>query len=295
MTDEEYLKKVLEEQTLLEGGDELTSLEQHRKDVERLLKKEFGVGPTLREGGSKAKGTMVKELYDLDLTYYFPREDEGAGETIKEIFEGIEKVLQTEYRTQRKGVAVRLLDCEQGTDFHVDVVPGRFVNGDDGEAFLYPVFSDKERLQTNLEMHVEHVRNSGVVDAIRMLKLWKVRRQISVKTFALELLAIDLLAKRNSLRLTGQLKQVWTEFRDNVDNLTIMDPANSNNDLSALLNSDVRGQLREHARDALKTIETKGWEAVFGELEETMAAKTEALRRVALSAPTPMKPWCCGV
>jgi len=293
MTDEEYLRKVLEEQTLAEDGEELRNLEQHRKAVERLLKTEFGSGPALREGGSKAKGTMVREAYDLDLPYYFPRDDESGGETIKEIFERVEKVLQREYRTQRKGVSVRLLDCEQGTDFHVDVVPGRFVDGDDGDAFLYPSTSDKERLQTNLETHIEYVRDSGVVDAIRLLKLWKARRQIGIKTFGLELLTIDLLASRKNLTLPNQLKRVWTEFRDEIDNLTIADPANTNNDLSELLNSDVRRQLRDHARDTLKAIEEKGWAAVFGELEETKkAAKAEALRRVALSSPTPTKPWC---
>ena len=292
MIDEEYLRKVLQEQTLVEGGKELTSLAQHRKDVDQLLKKEFGHGRALREGGSKAKGTMVKEAYDLDLLYYFHRDDESAGETIREVFEGVEEVLQEQYRTQRKGVAVRLLDCEQGTDFHVDVVPGRFVSGDNGEAFLYPAGSDKERLQTNLDTHIEHVRDSGVVGAIRLLKLWKARRQICIKTFGLELLAIDLLVGKKSLAVTDQLMHVWTQLRDNMDNLSVVDPANSNNDLSELLNTNVRHLLVDNARATLKTIEDHGWEGVFGELEETnKAAKVEALRRVALSSPTPSKPW----
>lgn len=295
MTDDEYLQKVLEEQTLAKDSDEMAKLEQHRKDVEALLKKEFGSGPKLREGGSKAKGTMVKEAYDLDLPYYFARDDESAGKTIREIFERVETALQRSYRTRRKGVAVRLLDCEQGTDFHVDVAPGRYVDGDDGDAFLYPSTSDKERLQTNLETHVRHVRDSGSTGAVRLLKIWRARRNIEVKTFALELLTIDILVDKKKLALPDQLKAVWTEFRDNLQNRTITDPANSNNDLSEMLNSGVRQQLRDAARDTLRTIEQAGWKAVFGELEEEKkAARAEALRRVALSSPSPARPWCRG-
>lgn len=297
MNDQDYLRKVLEDQTLANDSAELKDLEQHRKDVGRLLKEKFGSGPALREGGSKAKGTMIKEAYDLDLPYYFAHEDESGGETIKEIYENVEKALQDEYRTDRKGVAVRLLDAEKHADFHVDVIPGRFIDGKEGDAFLYPSSSDKERLQTNLATHVEHVRESGVVDAIRLLKLWKARRKISAKTFPLELLAVDLLDGKKSLTLPNQLTHVWTEFRDNMESLAIADPANTNNDLSDMLNEGVRRELSDQARDTLKTIDENGWEAVFGKVEShdgEKAAKIEALRRIVTSSPAPAKPWSRG-
>jgi hypothetical protein len=34
---------------------------------------------------------------------------------------------------------------------------------------------DKKRLKTNLDVHLDHVRDSGVIDAIRLAKLWGVR------------------------------------------------------------------------------------------------------------------------
>ena len=138
MTSNQYLEEVLLEQTLSPGGPELKALQQHRKDVEKLLRDKFGNSPTIREGGSKAKGTMIKESYDLDLTCYFPRDDNTAGETLKEIYENVEKALAAKYSVVRKGCALRLKDPEGDTDFHIDVVPGRFVDGDDGDVFLYP-------------------------------------------------------------------------------------------------------------------------------------------------------------
>ena len=221
MTDQEYLKAVLEDQRLTDDSPEVARLEQVRDDVADLLADEFGSGPELREGGSKAKGTMIREDHDLDLPYYVANDDTSVGETIKEIYENVEAALQTAYKTERKGVAVRLLDAEEGSDLSVDVIPGRFTNGDGGDAFLFPSSTAKERVQTNLETHVSHVRDSGVVDAICLMKLWRTRRGIEVKTFALELLTIDQLEGHASSSLPDQLTRVWTEFRDRMHELTI--------------------------------------------------------------------------
>ncbi len=297
MTDQQYLERVLRDQDLSDDSVEMEDLREHRKQVEQLLRDSFGSAPTIRYGGSKAKGTLNKESYDLDMTCYFPRDDESAGETVEEIYETVERALQTQYRTRRKGCAIRLLDAEDDTDFHIDVVPGRFVDGDDGDVFLHPSSSDKERLKTNLEKHIDHVKNSGVVDAIRLMKLWKVRRQIAVKTFPLELLTIDQLDEKKAESLPDQLTHVWTQFRDRMDELQIEDPANpEGNDLSELLGSAVRQQLKDQARTTLETIKRSGWEAVFGKVDDSddgkERARMDALRRVAAASPVPAKPWC---
>lgn len=295
MSDDDYLKKVLQQQELDDDSAEVAKLEQHRNDVEGLLMKEFGDGATLREGGSKAKGTMIKEAYDLDLLNYFSHEDDTAGETIEEIYDNTEEALQKKYRTVRKGVAVRLLDCDSDEDFYVDVIPGRFIDGDDGDAFLYPSSTDKERLQTNIDVHVAHVKNSGVIDAIRLMKLWRVRRGINIKTFALELLTINCLKHKKKASLSDQLVHVLTEFRDNIDDLVIEDPANSNNDLSGMLTDGIRASLSAQARETLNLVNGSGWEAVFGKVaaDKEKETTTDALRRIAAGAAS-TKPWCRG-
>jgi tRNA nucleotidyltransferase (CCA-adding enzyme) len=78
MSDHEYLEAVFAEQALKEGSPELRQLRQHRKEVEELLRKRFGSTPSIRYGGSKAKRTMNRESYDLDITCYFPRDDDSA-------------------------------------------------------------------------------------------------------------------------------------------------------------------------------------------------------------------------
>jgi len=273
MSDKKYLEDILESQTLDPDGQEMKDLRAHRADVEKLLRKKFEkCSPTIRYGGSKAKGTMVREAYDLDLTCYFGRDDNGAGETLQEIYENVEATLADDYLVTRKPSALRLKskDLSQwATDFHIDVVPGRFIDEKNEDVFLYRSSGEKGRQKTNLDVHIEHVKNSGVTDAIRLNKLWRARNFLSVRHFVLELLTIELLKGKKSLDLPEQLKHVWTELRDNVDGITIEDPANpTGNDLSELFNMSVQMEMSSTAKRTLELIEKSGWEQVFGSVPE---------------------------
>src|SRR5579859_2029194 len=97
MTPNEYLLKILDEQTLAEDGDELKQLRTRRQEVEDHLRVDFGSSPTIRYGGSKSKGTMIKEAYDLDVICYFPRDDDDAGGNLETIFDNVKKSLSKKY------------------------------------------------------------------------------------------------------------------------------------------------------------------------------------------------------
>lgn len=295
MTPNDYLEAVLRDQTFAPDSPELKELQVRGEEVKRLLTDKFGTAPRLREAGSKKKGTMIKESYDLDLACYFPHDDTTAGETLKEIYESVEAALAEKYHAVPKGSAIRIWDASAKTDFHVDVVPGRFVEKDDGDVFLYRCSGDKERLKTNLDVHIDHVRNSGVRDAIKLMKLWRERNGVAIKTFPLELLVIKLLKEKKDKPLSDQLLHVWTEFRDKADNLSIEDPANpTGNDLSELLNDSVRTQLSSAAAVTLQAVEDSGWEALFGEVEDEKAQRMEALSRITAGSPARTKPWAYG-
>lgn len=56
MEPEEYLKKILEQQTIGEDSDEMKQLQATREEVEEVLRSAFEESdPTIRYGGSKAK------------------------------------------------------------------------------------------------------------------------------------------------------------------------------------------------------------------------------------------------
>ncbi len=179
-----------------------------------------------------------------------------------------------------------------GGDFHIDVVPGRFTDEEEADAFLYISSGEKNRLKTNLDVHVAHVKESGVIDAIRLMKLWKVRNRLSVRNFILELAVIKLLSSKKSATLATQLEHVWTELRDNIDDLAVEDPANpTGNDLSDLLNA-AKYELSTAAGSTLDLMASSGWEAVFGSVEQEDRKENIAALRRAAAVATPTRAWC---
>jgi hypothetical protein len=91
------------------------------------------------------------------------------------------------------------------------------------------------------------------------------------------------------------LIHVWTEFRDNSDNLSVEDPANpSGNDLSNYLEA-IRPALASAARSTLVKVENEDWEGIFGKVEEESEKEQVAsLGRIAATVPTRERPWCSG-
>lgn len=295
MTDNEYLLKLLESQQLEDGCDELKALDDERDKVEGLLKDAFpDSNPNFTHGGSRAKGTMIREDYDLDEVSYFDNDDTGPGETLEEIYENVAAMLEDEYQVERKRSALRL-KSKKGKDLKVDIVPGRYVSDVGTDVFIHQNEGDKERLKTNLETHIAHVRDSGCTDAIQLGKLWRTRNGILIRTFPLELLIIETLTDNNLGTLQDRFERVLTAFRDDIDELFIEDPANpTGNDLSFALSDELRRTLAEVARDTLEAAGDYGWEHVFGKLPLKAAAavpRVAALTSAAAAVGGAAPPW----
>lgn len=294
MTTQEYLEKVLEDQRLADDSDEMKELRQHREDVEAVILEAFGdFKPTIRYGGSKAKGTLIRESYDLDLVCYFPSGETGAGDSLEDIFNNVKDVLANHYHTEAKTSAIRLKSKDAvWDDFHIDVVPGRFTDDDKKDCYLYQNGAEKCRLKTNLQVHIDHIRDAGVTPALRLLKLWRSRRAIGVKNFIWELLCIQLLINMKNSTLEEQVKHGLQTVADSQDAISIEDPANpSGNDLMEFLDNHW-WQLSAAASDTLALAESGGWAAVFGSIDEASKSNdTDRLAAVAVSTGTRTQPW----
>jgi hypothetical protein len=298
MNTNQYLQEILSLQTLSNDSKEMEDLRAHREQVETVLCEYFqNSSPTIRYGGSKAKGTMIRELYDLDIICYFENEDTSAGETLEDIFNNTQKALSGKYLVSPQNSAIRLKSLnpsDYGKDFHIDVVPGRFTDDSKTDAFLYCSSGEKKRLKTNIQVHIDYIRDSGLADVIRLCKLWKIRSGLQVRNFALELMVIEILDdQENKDSLDECLLAFWQGLKDNIDNITIEDPANpTGNDLSELLNDNIRRILSSIASSTLQTIEQSGWEAVFGKVElMTDSKKIAAIDTVATTIRNPAQPW----
>lgn len=297
MTPNEYLAKILDNQTLDESGTEVTAMEKHRDDITQLLLEAFeSSDPLIKYAGSRAKGTMIKDSYDLDVVCYFDNGDTTAGDTLEEIFNNVKKVLKEKYEVEAKTSAIRIKTKEKDhleEDFHIDVVPGRFTDDTKHDAFLYVKSREKGRQKTNLKKHIKHIKNSGVVDTIRLAKLWNVREGLRLKTFVLELLVVKALqGKKDSDGFDNCLKAFWAYVRDHRNSLCVEDPANHyGNDLSDYIDG-IREQICDAAEDALDLVEDDKWESIFGSAETmTRAARIEVLNRTVQTQTSPAKPW----
>ncbi len=297
MTTAEYLKSLLDTQDVAAGSDEMKALDEHQATVERIIAEAFPDStPTIKPGGSRAKKTMIRDSYDLDLICYFPHEDTEPGESLEKIYKSVKDALAKEYYVEEKRSALRLKGkrtADLKRDFHVDVVPGRYIDEDKSDdVYLHQTAGDHDYLKTNLAVHIDHIRKSGVRDAIRVMKLWNVQKFVGVKTFVLELAVVKLLKDKKDKRLEDQLLHVWTYFRDSSDELSVEDPANSGNDLKPLVDS-VRPLLSSVSASTLCTIEALGWELLFGKVPEKASAATIVAAAAAVSTPT--RPWSPGV
>jgi hypothetical protein len=296
MTPNEYLRAVLKGQTFANNDDEMVDLRERRDDIKALLLETFNESkPAINWAGSKAKGTMIKASYDGDVTFYFDHDtDDDAGDTLQEIYDDVAAALGQEYSVERKTSALRVRDKKDWkTDLHIDVVPGRYTDDGRSDVFLYQEGGEKSRLKTNLQKHIDHIRDSGVRPAIRLGKYWRTLNGISsAKTFVLELLIVELLTGRENDPLEDQLLHVFEQFRNNASNLSVKDPANSNNDLTPILDR-CRWQLSSVAESTLWQIENNGWSAVFGEVEDTedKAAKSAALSAAVVHTESRTRPW----
>ncbi len=284
-----YLQSLLASQELTPA--EHTGLDAHKDEVEKFLRQEFGQDPVIKIAGSLSKGTAIKESYDLDIVVYFPDSDTRS---LKQIYDDVDTKLSGRYTVELKNSAIRihgLKTNEQNQDYHIDVVPGRFITGSK-DVFLHIRNGDKERMQTNLKTHIEYVTKSDCQDAIKLVKIWKKRNNLSLRTFILELLVIRALdgyqSKTNpEMAFTKAMGVFSTSMK-----VELTDPANTNNVVSKLLSDQEKDTISRIAAETLKTINETNpnkWEIIF---------RGNPLPRQSIATPAPItinrppsKPW----
>ena len=219
--------------------------------------------------------------------------DDGGGATLREIYDNVRSALSGSYYVEQKRSVLRLKgknDADYLQDFHIDVVPGRFSDGSRSDCFIYQAESEKCRLKTNIDVHIKHIRDSGLTPIVRVMKLWNVQKGIGVKTFVMELLVVDALSGKKDASLGDQFRELLALLRDDVWSIHIEDPANpTGNDLSSALD-DARLQLSAVAASTLSHIDDGNFGSLFGDVEP-VAASSIPLVSVVSSVDEGSRPW----
>jgi len=253
MANQEYLQSLLNAQDLT--GAELSALRNLRDTIEQQLRTDLARVERVYYAGSFGKKTMIREQYDLDIVVYWGKD---CGYTLKDIYNSVGTVLRKHWKLVNSKTVAWELPFQGG--FHIDVVPGRAIDNSFKYSNLYR--SDKDSsLQTSIKAHIDTVRNSGRCDVIRLMKLWRKRKNVPFKkSLALELITIDGCAGKLTSDLEGQLLAAFRYIRDNVLKVRLADPANSNNIVSEEI-SAIKKLLIQNAAQA--AINAKYWTEVF--------------------------------
>lgn len=294
-----FLSKLLTYQRLDDSSSEVKDLVREVEDLKKLITDEFSSSSAIfREGGSKAKGTMVRCAYDYDLSVYADSESTAIGATLDDMADSIEKCLEKKYTIKSKTVALQVLMKSKDGDggrIGADVVVGRYVDSTRADAYLAYHGSEKDRLKTNLNKHIEHVKNSGCIDIIRLMKIWKVARGLDeIKTFPMELATIKLLGEADAPKYGLSQRLYWSLDRLGAvaESMGIEDPANpSGNNIERFFGPSERKLLREQAMKAAKLAEGEGWEKVFAGIDAGESKSKAALLATGVSSIAPVRAW----
>lgn len=178
--------------------------------------------------GSLAKGTGISGTTDIDILVSLRHDTPN---TLQEIHTALFNWLTgAGYSTIRQNVSVGL-STGQNNALKIDVVPARKVNAWTNDHWLW---SHKRltRTQTNTHEHVRLIANSGRQNEIRAVKVWRKCNGLEFPSFLLEMSVIRALAGYRFNNLAYNFVTVLEYIRDELPRARIIDPSNSNNNVT---------------------------------------------------------------
>ena len=190
------------------------------------------------DSGSRAKGTAISISSDVDymvsLSSFCNDKDGG----LKEIYESLHSKLKSLYNPVRKqnvSFRIKIIDLE------VDITPARKQANQIHYHSIYVSKFDTWK-QTNIQKHILDISSSGRINEIKLLKIWRAINNIDFPSIYLEYLVIEILKGKSKeiTKLSNNFIFVLQELSKDTNNplyTRIVDPANSSNILSDLLNA----------------------------------------------------------
>ena len=104
---------------------------------------------------------------------------------------------------------------------------------------------------TNIQKHIDMVRNSGVQKEIMLLKVWRENHGLDFPSIYIEQLCIEELGKNNQYNLADNFWHMLHYISDNIENKRVVDPSNCNNIISDSLTNSEKRQVANPAQHSL--------------------------------------------
>lgn len=195
----------------------------------------------LSYSGSFAKGTTNSLSTDVDL---FISLKSSTTETLKEIYESLFRLASSSgWSPRRQNVSIGITH----SGMKIDLVPGKKQAGYQNVHSLYKRKTDSWT-RTNVKLHVDTVANSDRTKEIRAIKIWRDLHGLSFPSFYLELIVIEGLKGRSKSNLAANVLHALNYIGQNLPTKRIVDPANTNNIISADLSATEKGIVAQQAK-----------------------------------------------
>jgi len=201
--------------------------------------------------GSSAKGTALQGSSDLDLFLSLKPTIQG---TLGEIFTDFSDTLKRiGYNVRSQNVSLRL----KHYGLQIDIVPGKKLPNTQDWHFLYTSRRENQyRIQTNVKRHINAVVNSGRINEIMALKIWRDINRLEFPSMYLEMYVLKTMTRKWSGK--GQLTENLLYLLDDISryfpNVAVYDPSSSTNTIS---NDLLKSEKQTIQRAAARTLECK--------------------------------------
>ncbi len=237
MSGDTYLRSILQKYDVNISGAEAAGNSIYpviqRWGNSYLLKAEFS--------GSLAKGTGINIGTDADIFISVSSNTPG---TLADLYGTLyNAVTQAGYTARKQNVSI-------GTTvngYKIDLVLGRRQSQHGNDHSLYKSKSGSWT-QTNINTHINYVKNSNRIEEIRLSKIWKQLHNLEFPSFYLELAVIDALKYSTAGYLSANFLKVLEFFRDSLPSTRYVDPANTNNIISDDLTAAQKMAISSQAR-----------------------------------------------
>jgi hypothetical protein len=207
----------------------------------------------IKPSGSYAKGTAVSGSADVDLLISL-RNDVLSGNTptLSALYHSLKnRMVAVGYVPRLQNVSIRVAL----PGINVDLVPAVKRAGNTNDHSVFKRKANTWR-QTNVDTHINAIRNSGRTFDIKAVKIWRNVHGLDISSFYLELVVIEALRGRALYNPAQNFMHVMDFIGSELVGRNIQDPANTAN----LVSDELTGAERlTIARQAINTRNQPSW------------------------------------
>ncbi|MBK6484047.1 MAG: hypothetical protein IPG01_13165 [Chitinophagaceae bacterium] len=241
---DEYLNKILTDESLNSDPKFHTAVLQSREKVKGWLAKEFN-GALVQfpeDTGSFHKKTAINSNYDLDIILPFSKNSYSTLEEMYiDVFNRVGKQFGNKATVSKQRKAIGLtFDTNQGI-IHFDLVPGREIDNyaKEKELNLYQkpdwFWQKGSSHKTNVRIHKSITTNQPQArKSIKLLKAYRERNNLNIPTIIIDQAVVEALAETQygvSSSISENLLNSMTVLSRKLRQKSFIDLANSNNNL----------------------------------------------------------------